>query len=98
MRYTKISVPFGLHWVEVEGQNFLARQVVEAIGGVYIDIETMTTLRGDGHMGFRHHGNNGDEDCLHYCHPGPIDTWVLMWFNALARVNDEKWEKEIVAS
>ena len=98
MRFLKISLPFGLHWAEVEGQNFLAKQVVEARGGVYFDIETMTKLRYDGHLGFRLHGKNGDEDCLHYCQPGVIDTWVQIWFNVLTRVYDEKWEKAIVAS
>ena len=35
----------------------------------------MTSLRGDGHM--------MSGDCMHYCQPGPIDTWNFLLMNWL---------------
>ncbi|CAI5510874.1 unnamed protein product [Closterium sp. Naga37s-1] len=58
------SLPF--HWGEFGRQNKLARQMVEAVGGVFMDVDPMTSLRGDGHM-------SPPNDCLHYCLPGPLD-------------------------
>jgi len=25
-------------------------------------------------------------DCLHYCHPGPIDSWVELLYNMLKKL------------
>ncbi|CAI5515036.1 unnamed protein product [Closterium sp. Naga37s-1] len=48
-------------------------------GGVYWDVDTATGLRPDGHVMLK----DGRADCLHYCLPGPADTWVRMLFNIL---------------
>jgi len=45
---------------------------------VFMDVEYQTSLRPDGHFGWM----EGKYDCLHYCAPGPMDTWVQMLFNA----------------
>ncbi|CAI5947147.1 unnamed protein product [Closterium sp. NIES-65] len=68
------SLPF--HWGEFGRQNKLARQMVEAVGGVFMDVDPMTSLRGDGHM-------MPPSDCLHYCLPGPLDVWTQLLYNML---------------
>ena len=72
------GLPF--HWGEFGAENEAARREVEAVGGVYLDVEGMTALRADGHVG----RNRKDKvDCLHYCLPGPVDTWTQLLFNML---------------
>ena len=43
---------------------------------LYLDIWPMTKLRTDGHVPF---------ECVHYCSPGPIDTWTAMTALAVAQ-------------
>ena len=38
---------------------------------LYVDVENITQSRIDGH-------SMPPEDCLHYCIPGPIDTWTMV--------------------
>ena len=38
-----------------------------------LDVVPMTALRRDSHTA---RAENGKEDCLHYCQPGPVDGWV----------------------
>lgn len=45
-----------------------------------LDITNIAQIRGDGHPnGFRvsldKQENSSQKDCLHWCLPGPIDTW-----------------------
>lgn len=47
-------------------------------------IELNTLLRRDGH---RVIGHNGASDCLHYCEPGPTDSWVDLLFHHLVLMN-----------
>ena len=46
---------------------------------VYMDVETPTSFRADGH----HLLPDGTYDCHHYCAPGPIDHWVSLLHNVL---------------
>lgn len=62
------------YWGEAKRQNAMAKEIIEAAGGVYIDVATMTNLRPDGHI--------GGQDCLRYCIPGPLDAWMLVLYNA----------------
>jgi hypothetical protein len=39
---------------------------------LYLDVFTPTVLRADSHL-----------DMLHYCVPGPLDTWVELLSNVL---------------
>ncbi|CAI5479421.1 unnamed protein product [Closterium sp. Yama58-4] len=71
------SLPF--HWGEFGRQNKLAKQMVEAVGGVFMDVDPMTRLRGDGHM-------LPPNDCLHYCLPGPLDVWTQLLYNMLLQL------------
>lgn len=45
---------------------------------LYLDVATQTNLRRDSHF-----------DNIHYCFPGPIDSWILLIFNALKLINRE---------
>lgn len=46
-----------------------------------LKVDTSTLLRRDGH---RVQGHNGNEDCLHYCEPGPTDNWVRLFYHQVA--------------
>lgn len=43
---------------------------------LYLDIFPSTILCADSHP-------ISDNDCLHYCHPGPVDNWIIMLYNLL---------------
>lgn len=64
------SLPFG--WSEVSRRNAIARVIVEAAGGVFIDLAALTDLRPDGHV--------GGQDCMRYCMPGPLDSWAQILY------------------
>ncbi|CAI5961177.1 unnamed protein product [Closterium sp. NIES-64] len=68
------------NWGDFVRQNEMAREIVEAAGAVYLDVDTMTSLRADGHVG---KNRRYKVDCLHYCLPGPIDLWTKMLYNVL---------------
>ena len=70
------SLPGRYHWAEFPHQNKLVKPLVEAVGGLWLDVATMTELRADGHL-LRWN------DCLHYCLPGPLDTWNKALYNML---------------
>lgn len=55
-------LPYG--WSETKRRNAIAKTVIEASGGVYLDLASMVDLRPDGHI--------GKGDCLRYCIPGFI--------------------------
>lgn len=52
-------------------QNAIAAELVSKHGFILLDIYRSTVQRPD-----RHWGGN---DCLHYCIPGPVTTWVDMF-------------------
>ena len=70
-------------WDKFPEQNEIARAEVEAVGGIYMDVETLSRLRADGHQGLIR--EMGFTDCLHYCFPGPLDSWVQLLYNILMR-------------
>ncbi|CAI5477807.1 unnamed protein product, partial [Closterium sp. Yama58-4] len=57
------------NWDKFARQNEVARKVAEAVGAVYMDVESMTELRPDSHRGAK--------DCLHYCHPASKPVAVV---------------------
>ncbi|CAI6006082.1 unnamed protein product [Closterium sp. NIES-64] len=63
------------HWDGFAAQNEILKNLTEGVGGVYMDVNASAVWRADGHV--------GRWDCLHYCHPGPVDTWVQLLFNML---------------
>ena len=74
------------NWDKFPRQNEIARAEVEAVGGIYMDVETLSRLRADGHQGLIR--ETGSTDCLHYCLPGPLDSWVQLLYNILMRYAD----------
>ncbi|KAI8583605.1 hypothetical protein K450DRAFT_277180 [Umbelopsis ramanniana AG] len=61
------------HWGDYKRQNLIAKEIVQAAGGVFIDVAQMTDLRPDGHI--------GGQDCMRYCIPGPLDAWADILYN-----------------
>lgn len=70
-------------WGHFRGQNARAKRIVESFGMVYMDVYTPTQFRADGHRG---HNKKGRIDCLHYCFPGAIDTWVQLLYNTIVQL------------
>ncbi|CEP14909.1 hypothetical protein [Parasitella parasitica] len=64
-------LPYG--WSESKRRNAIAKAVVEAAGGLYVDLAAMIDLRPDGHV--------GGQDCSRYCIPGPLDATVQVLYN-----------------
>ncbi|GJP55075.1 hypothetical protein CLOM_g14060 [Closterium sp. NIES-68] len=70
------------NWGEISHQNRIAERLAHSIGAAFLDVDEMTALRPDSHMGRK--GNSPDAvDCLHYCIPGPQDGWSDMLLNML---------------
>lgn len=65
------KLPYG--WSELSRRNAIARAVVEAAGGLFVDLAALTDVRPDGHV--------GGQDCLRYCIPGPMDAWIHVLYN-----------------
>ena len=70
------------NWYKFGAQDQIVKEEVSAIGGVYMDVTTMTSLRPDGNKLVSIHDPNAT-DCFHYCEPGPVDTWVQLLLNTL---------------
>ncbi|KAF9913107.1 hypothetical protein EC991_003566 [Linnemannia zychae] len=64
---------YPLNWAHYDRQNQIAKTIVEASGGIYWNVATMTNMRPDGHV--------GGQDCLSYKRPGPTDEWAVSLFN-----------------
>ena len=69
----------GKKWEKYAEQNEVMRGVAREFGVVYMDVDTPTSYRADGH----HLLPDGTYDCHHYCAPGPIDHWVSLLHNVL---------------
>ena len=63
------------HWGEFARQNegVVAALAAQHPAVLVLDVVPMTALRRDSHTA---RAENGKEDCLHYCQPGPVDGWV----------------------
>ncbi|KAG0091459.1 hypothetical protein BGZ92_000661 [Podila epicladia] len=64
---------YPLNWSHYDRQNQMAKVIVEAVGGIYWNVATMTNRRPDGHV--------GGHDCLSYRRPGPTDEWAVSLYN-----------------
>ncbi|KAF8944939.1 hypothetical protein BGZ47_003487 [Haplosporangium gracile] len=69
----KEMLHYPLNWAHYDRQNKIAKVIVEASGGIYWNVATMTNMRPDGHV--------GGQDCLSYKRPGPTDEWAVSLFN-----------------
>lgn len=70
-------------WAYFREENERAKSIVESYGIVYMDVDAQTQFRADGHLG---HNKVGVADCLHYCIPGALDTWVHLFYNTLVQL------------
>ncbi|KAF9544411.1 hypothetical protein EC957_012115 [Mortierella hygrophila] len=66
---------------DIQRQNRIARVIVEAAGGIYLDTENMFALRPDGRM--------GDGDCARFCAPGPLDAYGDLLYNTIRLLRDK---------
>jgi hypothetical protein len=74
------EVPHMYHWERFNEQN---KEVVQFLHHHYpqvlvLDLAAPMALRADSHV-----------DGLHYCLPGPLDTWAIMLLNALYIADDQ---------
>ncbi|KAI8605140.1 hypothetical protein EDD21DRAFT_433513 [Dissophora ornata] len=76
---------YPLNWIHYDRQNHMAKKVVEASGGIYWNVATMTNMRPDGHV--------GGQDCLSYKRPGPTDEWAVSLYNLFKTI--ELVEREL---
>ncbi|KAF9436568.1 hypothetical protein BGZ76_003582 [Entomortierella beljakovae] len=60
---------------DIQRQNKIAKEIVEAAGGIFLDTEGMFAMRPDGRM--------GDGDCTRFCAPGPLDAYADLLYNTL---------------
>ncbi|KAF9931969.1 hypothetical protein FBU30_009148 [Linnemannia zychae] len=72
---TTQSTGFRPTLADVQRQNRMAKVIVEAAGGIFLDTEDMFSKRPDGRMG---HG-----DCARFCAPGPLDAYADLLYNTL---------------
>ncbi|KAG0056304.1 hypothetical protein BGZ83_005671 [Gryganskiella cystojenkinii] len=63
---------------DIQRQNRMAKHIVEAAGGIFLDTEKMFALRPDGRM--------GGGDCSRFCAPGPLDAYADLLYNTLQLV------------
>ena len=77
----KTSKPLPHGWDSIPEQNALMLEILdqESIPFIFLDVFSLTRDRADRHI--------GGGDCLHYCLPGPPDTWVQMFIVALEDSN-----------
>ncbi|KAG0036908.1 hypothetical protein BGZ82_003467 [Podila clonocystis] len=69
---------YPLNWPHYDRQNQMAKVIVEAAGGIYWNVATMTNRRPDGHV--------GGHDCLGYRRPGPTDEWAVSLYNVFKTI------------
>ncbi|KAF9906181.1 hypothetical protein EC991_000893 [Linnemannia zychae] len=67
------STTFRPTLADVQRQNRMAKAIVEAAGGIFLDTEDMFAKRPDGRM--------GDGDCARFCAPGPLDVYADLLYN-----------------
>ncbi|KAF8960095.1 hypothetical protein BGZ46_001643 [Entomortierella lignicola] len=58
---------------DIQRQNKIAKEIVEAAGGIFLDTEAMYGMRPDGRM--------GEGDCARFCAPGPLDAYADLLYN-----------------
>ncbi|KAG1452135.1 hypothetical protein G6F55_008841 [Rhizopus delemar] len=72
-------LPYG--WSEIKRRNAIAKAIIEGAGGVYVDLGALTDLRPDGHV--------GGQDCLRYCIPGPLDSWIHVLYQVFLALDGQ---------
>jgi len=85
-RSTTDELPF--HWFEIgeQARNAATREIVESVGGVFLDVETMTSLRADAAHGQEQAGERGLHSLLRPWACGFLDQAPLPCLDRLAQV------------
>lgn len=83
-----VDMPHALHgnpFYNTDEIMLQSQQIVEPmlrlsplLNVTFLNIGEFTLMRPDGHRVVGHRGN---EDCLHYCEPGPTDSWVELFYH-----------------
>lgn len=72
--------PHKYNWHKFKNINQICEEGFKSLrNGIILDVNTSTNLRPDMHV--------TKIDCLHYCVPGPIDNWVVYFYNILIILN-----------
>eukprot|EP00271_Cylindrocystis_brebissonii_P005714 TRINITY_DN1791_c0_g1_i3.p1 TRINITY_DN1791_c0_g1~~TRINITY_DN1791_c0_g1_i3.p1 ORF type:complete len:222 (+),score=12.64 TRINITY_DN1791_c0_g1_i3:730-1395(+) len=74
---------WGYNWASLRGRDEKIQAELALVGAVEMNVSHMALFRPDGHYGS---GLKGTVDCVHYCRPGPMDTYVLVMFSMLKRL------------
>ncbi|KAG0006985.1 acyl-Coenzyme A oxidase [Entomortierella chlamydospora] len=64
---------YRLTLADVQRQSKIAKEIVEASGGIILDTEAMFAMRPDGRM--------GEGGCARLCAPGPLDAYADLPYN-----------------
>eukprot|EP00271_Cylindrocystis_brebissonii_P018127 TRINITY_DN4996_c0_g2_i5.p1 TRINITY_DN4996_c0_g2~~TRINITY_DN4996_c0_g2_i5.p1 ORF type:complete len:194 (-),score=0.48 TRINITY_DN4996_c0_g2_i5:1078-1659(-) len=82
---TEPQDPDGLlhKWNLIYIQRLILRPILKPFGVIWMDIGPLMLLRPDGHC---EETETTPTDCLHYCQPGPVDTWVTFLYHILKRL------------
>ena len=76
-------------WEENHQLNQAARWLAEAHGVAFIDVASPSMRRPDAARGLADTlSGSGVEDCVHFCPPGPYDTWSTLVYNLLRAERD----------
>ncbi|CAI5525708.1 unnamed protein product [Closterium sp. Naga37s-1] len=77
-------------WTRHAEMNVAVRSLLKEYGVVYLDVDSATSLRPDGH----HRRMDGTVDCRHYCMPGPLDHWVSLLYNLLRLIDNHSQQPQ----
>lgn len=69
------------NWGKFPLQNKIITKAFESINAIIIDVNASAYFRPDSH-------SRPNGDCLHYCLPGPVDNWVILFYNILLKYKD----------
>ena len=69
-------------WQAMPVYNQVAHWLARSAGARFVDVAAPSAQRPDAAMArFQPNAGAMDEDCLHFCLPGPVDTWSQLLFN-----------------
>lgn len=70
------------HWDSFSRQNAITRKLISSFfpSVFFFDIAGLTNLRIDSHY--------ASYDCLHYCIPGPLDSWLELFIWGFQAIKD----------
>lgn len=81
--YPRSDTRFAKQWTGWQDHREVARRLAASSGVAYLDIYPLAGKRPDAAVGRRHSPEKAqfENDCVHFCLPGPPDTWNRLLFN-----------------